>query len=67
MQLSCDYHATSDQFLITNVMMPCGIFKEYYINKIYYQKFNLNHIYIKVFDSYMWTNHFLPHGNIYDF
>jgi len=29
MQLSCDYHATSEQFIMTNVMLPRGIFKEY--------------------------------------
>jgi hypothetical protein len=64
MQLSCDYHATSDQFLITNVMISHGILKEYYINQTYYQNFNLNRIFFKVFESYMWTNSFLPHGYI---
>jgi hypothetical protein len=28
MQLLCDYHATSDQFIMTNVMLPCGIFQK---------------------------------------
>jgi len=26
---TCNYHASSDQFLMTNVMLPCCIFKEY--------------------------------------
>jgi hypothetical protein len=28
MQLSCDYYATSDQFIMTNVMLPCGMFQK---------------------------------------
>jgi hypothetical protein len=34
-----DYHATSDQFIMTNVMLPRGIFKGYKINIIYDQIF----------------------------
>jgi hypothetical protein len=26
MRLSWDYHATNDQFITTNIMLPCGIF-----------------------------------------
>jgi hypothetical protein len=66
MQLSCDYHATNDQFIMTIVMLSHGIFKEYYINQIYYQKIYFNH-FLKVFDSYTWTNSFVPHGNVYDY
>jgi len=64
MQLSCDYHATSDQFIMTNVMLPCGIFKEYQINFKNYQIVNLNHLIFKEFDSYTWTNSFMPRGQI---
>jgi hypothetical protein len=36
------------------------------MDHIYYQKIYLNKIF-KVFDSYMWTNVFVPSGNVYDF
>jgi hypothetical protein len=59
MQLSYDYHATSDQFIITNVMLPCGIFKDYEINQMYYQIFYCNHFFLR---SLIHTC-----GNVYDF
>jgi hypothetical protein len=35
-------------------MLPCGIFKEYKKNQIYYHFFCRNHLFFKVFDTYMW-------------
>jgi hypothetical protein len=52
---------------MTNVMLPRNILKKYERNQIYYHLKNFNHLFFKVFDSYMWTNNFVPHGNIYDF
>jgi hypothetical protein len=64
--IDCITHATIRQ-LMTNVMLPRGILNEFKIDQIYYQNFNLNHLYFRVFDSYMWANNFVPCGNIYDF
>ncbi len=46
-----DYHKFNEQILMTNAMLPHGIFKEYYISHIYCQKFNLIHLFFNVFDS----------------
>jgi hypothetical protein len=64
MQLSCDYHVTSDQFIMTNVMLPCGMFKKIKfitilkISTIYFLS-SLIHTHGK--------NNFVPCGKIYEF
>ncbi len=62
MQLSSDYHVTGEQF----IMSKCHV-EKIIINQIYYNLEKFNHLFFKVFDTYTWTNNFVPCGNIYDF